>query len=451
MRSELAVPLIGASGRLEGVLNLESPQVNGFDREDRYMLQILATQAVVSIQEARLLDALEEIAGRLPRQTTQEIHQALVERARDLLNVPAGLIWQAEKDALVLQAASDPSLVGMRLESAGTLVGQAMREGRPVTVLVGADESPRFFPDLLGFGGRGAALIVPWLSGPGSPPAGAFAVFTSPGEVRDFAQSDWDTKVLDILGHYAALAVQLAAQQEALRVAQDQRALTEAFAAIGDIAANLLHRMNNKVGTIPVRVEGIQDKCEVALAADPYLEKNLAEIQRSATEAMQVVRESLFHLHPIQLAPISVAGSVREALAATPLPADVLVTTQGLDDLPPVQADPRRLGLVFANLLENASDAMDGSGMIEIRGSMQDERVMVTVRDSGPGIPAELHERIFEFNYSARASSHLGKLGFGLWWVKSLMARFGGTVTVESSPGQGATFLLNLLPAGEVE
>jgi len=208
--------------------------------------------------------------------------------------------------------------------------------------------------------------------------------------------------------------------------------------------------MNNKVGTIPVRVEGIQEKYQAALAADPYLEKNLAEIQRSATEAMEVVRESLFHLNPIQLGPVSVLGSLREALVATPLPPGIVVTTQGLEDLPTVQAGPRRLGLVFANLLENAADAMGGSGQIEIHGSEQDGQVVVTVSDSGPGIPPELHERIFEFNYSARASTHPGKLGFGLWWVKSLMARFGGSVAVESNGVQGTTFTLSLLPVKEI-
>jgi signal transduction histidine kinase len=273
---------------------------------------------------------------------------------------------------------------------------------------------------------------------------GAFSVHTGSADLRDFEQSDWDKKVLDILGHYATLAAQLAAQQEALRVAQDQRALTEAFAAVGDIAANLLHRLNNKVGTIPVRVEGIQDKSAAALSADPYLAKNLEEIRRSAAEAMEVVRESLFHLHPIQLAPVSVSGSIREALSTTNLPEGVQVTVEGIEQLPPVQAGSTRLALVFSNLLENASDAMAGNGKISIRGGARDGLVEVTVSDDGPGIPLEIHERIFEFNYSARVSAHPGKLGFGLWWVKSLMARFGGSVLVESDGMHGSTFRLTL-------
>ena len=459
MRSEVAVPLIGASGRLEGVLNLESPLVNAFDKQDRYILQILASQAVVSIQEARLLDTLQEISALLPKLSTQQIYQALVERACDLLNVPSGIIWLLEKDLLVLQAATNAELGGLRLHLEQALAGQAVRDAQPVTVVLRGEAGPNgepepSYPDLPDFRGVGAALIVPLLASPDSSPIGAFSVHTGPGDPRDFCKSDWDKKVLDILGHYAALAIQLSQQKEALRVAQDQRAVTETFAAIGDIAANLLHRLNNKIGTIPVRVEGIQDKSQAALASDAYLSKNLEEIQRSAAEAMEVVRESLFHLNPIQLAPVSIAASLRDAIASTHLPSGVEVVVEGLDGLPPVQAGPQRLGLVFGNLLDNASDAMGGSGKIVIRGDVQGSLVHVTVSDNGPGIAPELHERIFEFNFSARPggrpSAHPGKLGFGLWWVKSLMARFGGSVTVESDGQTGTTFLLTLPQAGPI-
>jgi DNA-binding NarL/FixJ family response regulator/putative methionine-R-sulfoxide reductase with GAF domain len=64
MRSELAVPLIGAGGRLEGVLNLESPEIGAFSAGDSRLLQSLATQAVIAIQEARLLEALRAMSQR---------------------------------------------------------------------------------------------------------------------------------------------------------------------------------------------------------------------------------------------------------------------------------------------------------------------------------------------------------------------------------------------------
>ena len=220
--------------------------------------------------------------------------------------------------------------------------------------------------------------------------------------------------------------------------------MAETFAALGDIAANLLHHLNNKVGTIPVRVEGIQDKYAAVLDANPYLASNLAEIECSAAEAMAAVRDSLSLLHPIQLVPVSLAACVSSALASASLPANIAVQSEGLESMPPVAAGQQSLVLVIINLLQNAAEAMDGQGTVIIRATAQGGRVLLAVSDNGPGIPPELQERIFEFNFSARKAAKRGKLGFGLWWVKTLMARLGGSIQVESDGKTGTTFRLSL-------
>jgi signal transduction histidine kinase len=102
------------------------------------------------------------------------------------------------------------------------------------------------------------------------------------------------------------------------------------------------------------------------------------------------------------------------------------------------------LTLVFINLLQNAADAMGGDGLVVIRGEARNGWVEISVGDSGPGIAPELHDRIFEFNFSGRGSAHAGGLGFGLWWVKTLMARLGGSVGVESDGRHGTQFRLKL-------
>ncbi len=446
MRSEVTVPLIGASGRLEGVLNLESPQVNAFSKQDRYILQIMATQAVAAIQEVRLLDALLEISTRMLTQPIRQVHQSLVEKACDLLNVPFALLWLLDSGELALQASSRPALAGTRIPIGGTLTGQALLERQPVIAPTSPADQDWCAP--LPCQEIASALIVPlFASEPqstGEPAIGAISVYSGPEDGRDFSQSEWDRKVLNILGHYAVLAQQSAARQDALRNAQEQRAVTETFAAVGDIASNLLHRLNNKIGTIPVRLEGIQDKSRASLESDAYLASNLTEIERSAREALDVMRETLYHLQPIQLTPVSVAGSVEDAIRTTRLPEGVQVQCQGLKELPLVQAGAQRLMLVFVNLLENASDAMHGQGLVQITGRTLEDWIEIQVSDSGPGIPPEMHERIFEFNYSSRAKDTPGKLGFGLWWVKTLMTRFGGSVQVESEGQSGTRFILRL-------
>lgn len=444
MRSELAVPLIGATGRLEGVLNLESPAVNAFSETDSHLLQAFATQAVIAIQEVRLLDALQEITRLLLTQPETTVLKRLAELACDLLGASASVIWRLESETLILESSSGGYQHGRRVPLEASLAGQAILARAAVTT-DDVRSDPRFHrADLAQSQEWSRALVVPLLSGDSRQPLGAFSVYSASTTAGHFAESEWDKKVLVILADYAVLAFQNASRQEALLAAQEQRAIAETFAAVGDIASNLLHQLNNKVGTIPVRIQGIEDKCYEALASSPYLVRNLSEIERCATDAMESVRDSLSHLRPIRLEPVRLAPRVQEALQNIPLPPGIRLRQEALEDLPLVLAGGATLTWVFTNLLENAVEALNGAGEIQIRGAADSGWVEITVSDTGPGIPASLHDHIFELNFSGRGSSKPGKLGFGLWWVKTLMTRLGGTVSVESDGQRGTTFCLRL-------
>ena len=184
------------------------------------------------------------------------------------------------------------------------------------------------------------------------------------------------------------------------------------------------------------------------LEADPYLANNLAEIERCATEAMQIVQENLSQLRPIQMDQVYVAPRVAEAIRAAQLPPGIQVKTKGLDHLPMVIAGGQSLTFMFKNLIENAVEAMQGKGVITIHGQKLPGRVEIVVGDSGPGISPELHDRIFELDFSGEGGVRPGKLGFGLWWVKNLMTRLGGSVIVESDGQHGTSFRLHL-PSAE--
>lgn len=444
MRSELAVPLVGATGRLEGVLNLESPAVGAFSEEDSYLLQALATQAVITIQEVRLLDALEEITHLLLTEPLQKVLVRLSALACDLLDAATSAIWNLNGSVLNVVAESGGCRHGESIPVEGSLAGLAIKERKPV-VSEDLRVDARFHrADLALDQDWARALIVPLMPGDEGEPLGAFGVYSSTNGAGHFAESEWDKKVLVTLADYAVLAYQNSAHQDALRTAQEQRSVAETFAAVGDIASNLLHHLNNKVGTIPVRIQGIEDKCQDALRADPYLAHNLDEIEHCATDAMESVRDSLSHLRPIKREPVLVASRVLEAISLVKMPPTAEVKINQLDHLPVVMAGERTLTLLFTNLIENALDAMNGNGIITISGSADQDWVEVKVSDNGPGISPELHEHIFDLNYSSRGALRPGKLGFGLWWVKTLMTRLEGSVVVQSDGAHGTTFILRL-------
>ena len=413
MLSELAVPLVNASGRLEGVLNLESPHVGAFSEDDSHMLQSFATYAVTAIQEVRLLDALQEAAQLLISQPSPKVLDQLCAMANDLLNSSSSAIWLDDEQGRLQLASSNGEL-------------QTARQISEV-------DSPN-------------VLMLPLIPGSDAKALGMFGVFYADAGGREArsAKSEWDKKVLACLANYAVLAVQNESNQQALRASQEQHWTAETFAAVGDISANLLHNMNNKVGIIPVRVQGIQDKYSKMLESDSYLTKSLNEIERSAAEAMQIVQENLSHLRPIRMEKISITACVSDAIQSVQLPSMLSVEVDGLDELPMVVAGGQSLIFVFKNLIENANAAMNGNGNIKILGHAGRKWIKVSVIDDGPGIAPDLHNQIFELNFSGRIGLHPGKLGFGLWWVKTLMTRLGGSVVVESDGQHGATFVLRL-------
>lgn len=126
-------------------------------------------------------------------------------------------------------------------------------------------------------------------------------------------------------------------------------------------------------------------------------------------------------------------------------PADVRLVVAA--DVPELRLDAAQLERAFANLLENAQHYSDGP--VSVHARRAGDRVVVSVVDTGPGIAPAEHDRIFEPFYRARAPSSPATgassgSGLGLAIVKGFVEANGGTVAVESLPGQGTTFLISL-------
>ena len=115
-------------------------------------------------------------------------------------------------------------------------------------------------------------------------------------------------------------------------------------------------------------------------------------------------------------------------------------------ELPLIQADPDKIGLVLSNLLSNAIKFTPEKGHIEVAAQDRGDAILVSVRDNGVGIAPEDQTRIFERFYQARPE-HLaghGGMGIGLTIVKHLVELHGGRVWVESEVGKGSTFFFTL-------
>ncbi|MCL6479053.1 MAG: HAMP domain-containing histidine kinase [Peptococcaceae bacterium] len=118
------------------------------------------------------------------------------------------------------------------------------------------------------------------------------------------------------------------------------------------------------------------------------------------------------------------------------------------EKLPVLKANPDRLEQVMINLIENALRFTPMGGSTIVRAVRADGFVKVSVTDSGPGIPGEEQELIWEKFYKvdkSRARKDGGGTGLGLAIVKRLVEKMGGSVGVESIPGKGTTFYFTLM------
>ena len=121
----------------------------------------------------------------------------------------------------------------------------------------------------------------------------------------------------------------------------------------------------------------------------------------------------------------------------------ISLQTEGLDDLPPIQADEPRLFKLFYNLINNAIPEVPVGGSITIQGrtSSADNRVVLSVIDTGRGMPQEVRESLFS---TGAISTKPGGTGLGTKIVKDIIDAHEGSITVESQEGVGTTFHLHL-------
>jgi signal transduction histidine kinase len=107
-----------------------------------------------------------------------------------------------------------------------------------------------------------------------------------------------------------------------------------------------------------------------------------------------------------------------------------------------IEGDADQIRQVLVNLLLNAAQAMHGQGFLQIVLSDQVDSCQLLIRDNGPGVPDELHDKIFEPFFSTKERG--AGTGLGLSICRRLVEDHGGQLTVSSQPGKGATFALEL-------
>jgi signal transduction histidine kinase len=223
-----------------------------------------------------------------------------------------------------------------------------------------------------------------------------------------------------------------------LREARAELIRNERIATIGRLSTSLVHDLRNPLAAIYGGAELLVDSNLTGeqvkrLASNIY--KSSRRIQELLQDLIQVSRGKADHREPCRL--IEVAGAAAEQCrpAADASAVRIAVDIDGGLELTLARS---RVERVFQNLISNAVEAMPGGGTVTISARREGESVVVDVEDSGPGVPTEIHDRLFQpFVTSGKRSG----LGLGLALSRHTLLDHGGDLWLDQRPG-GARFRL---------
>jgi signal transduction histidine kinase len=278
-------------------------------------------------------------------------------------------------------------------------------------------------------------------------PIGVLNVLNKRSGVLD----EHDLDLLMILSAFTALAI-----EQARLFGEAKKA--EIVGLLGDIG----HDLKNLLQPIVSGTSILKSEFDEILSALPEAEAGRAKTSRDISEeVIGMVKNTTRRIHdrvkeiadcvkglsaPPDFAPCKVAdvvGTVLETLGFLAQERGIVLRAEGLDALPPIMADERRLYNAFYNLVNNAIPEVPSGGSITVRGSVEpdDKTVLLSVADTGKGMPPEIRDRLF----TARAiSSKKSGTGLGTKIVKDVVDVHHGQITVESEVGKGTTFHLRL-------
>jgi PAS domain S-box-containing protein len=244
----------------------------------------------------------------------------------------------------------------------------------------------------------------------------------------------------------------LADQREQLLEQEQQqvRQLRELDRMKDDLVAVVSHELRTPIGVI----RGYAD----LLSGDPglpdHLRHDLAVIDRTTGRLTHLVDDLLDLARldggrdPIEAAPLEPAALIREAVQAHRCAADArqLTLTCEVEPLPVIRGEARRLHQVLDNLLSNAVKYTQPGGTVAVAARTAANQVVLTITDTGIGIPGEQLPKLFDRFFRASTATALGikGTGLGLSVTKAIVEAHGGTITAEPGPGAGSRFTVKL-------
>lgn len=252
--------------------------------------------------------------------------------------------------------------------------------------------------------------------------------------------------VLEDVTEREALHRALEDKVEEIGRAQRRLVETEKLAATSKLIATLAHEIKNPLNAMNLSLANL----DVVLEAAPSIE----EARRGVPEHVGIVKAGIRRIgemvdrlmgfarpQEVWLVTKEIHGVLREGLrnlAEQARSQKVRLEEEFADGLPPLRMEESELYRAFYNLFLNALEAMPDGGTLKVRTACAGDALVVSVSDTGPGIPPSDHQKIFDLFYTTKPRG----MGLGLSQVFRTVESLGGRIAVESAPKAGTTFSL---------
>jgi signal transduction histidine kinase len=458
VRSKLTVPMLKEED-LIGVIEIDRQEVRPFTDKQIELVKNFAAQAVIAIENARLLSELREslqqqtatadVLKVISRSTfdLQTVLQTLVESAARLCDADQGTITR-QKDGVFYRAEAygfPPEFIEMVrdvpvMPERGSMNGRTLLEGKVVHVPDVLADPDYTFVEAQRLGRYRTLLGVPMLRE--GRPIGVLTLTRL--QVRPF--TDKQIELVSTFADQAAIAIENVRLFDEIQ--EKSRQLAEASQHKSQFLANMSHELRTPLNAILGYTELILDNIygempEKARAVLERLQSNGRHLLGLINDVLDLSKIEAGQL-TLSLHDYSLTDLVHGVVSAVePLAAEKRLTfiADVAPNLPGGRGDERRLSQVLLNLVGNAIKFTD-KGEVAIRASITDGAFTVAVCDTGPGISASDQAKIFEEFQQADSSitRKKGGTGLGLSIAKRIIEMHGGRIWVESEAGKGSTF-----------
>jgi len=383
--------------------------------------------------------------------TTDELVAQALRTALEVIGAESGSILLADRQSEELvfrhSLGVSPVQTGTTIPWKQGIAGDVFHSGRPI-VIRDAKADPRHFTGIDELTGHVThdLIALPLKRWEGEP-IGVLEVLNK----REGQLDEEDLAILTIISGIAASSIEQARLFQEAKLAEVARVLGD----IGHDIKNLLMPVICGTGLLESEIKDLLNssrkipttkaKASFELCAEVIgmVRSSTRRIQDRVKEIADCVKGRTTPPEFAQCQIARVVDSVFETLRWVATEKEVAFRSSGLDQLPQIVADERRLFNAFYNLVNNAIEAVPSGGSITISGreDRADQSLKLFVTDSGRGIPPEVLRTLFTASTISRKA---GGTGLGTKIVKDVVDAHGGEVTVESQVGVGTTFHLRL-------